>query len=101
LKLNRKYFYLLGFAAIAMILIAAIILNPSSDFGGTDNSGGEAIGDIDPNYEPWFHSLWEPSSETATLLFCLQTAIGALIIGYFIGANSKKGKAPTQEGRKE
>jgi cobalt/nickel transport protein len=65
-------------------------MNPSSDFGGTDDSGGDVISDIDPDYVPWFESLWEPSGETETLLFCLQTAIGAVIIGYFIGVNHQK-----------
>ena len=88
--MNRRYYYVLGFAVIAAILVGAIIMNPSSDFGGTDDSGGDVIGDIDPDYEPWFQSLWEPSGETETLLFCLQTAIGAVIIGYFIGVNHQK-----------
>lgn len=84
-----------------MILVAAIILNPSSDFGGTDDSGGKTIGKIDPNYEPWFHSLWEPSGETATLLFCLQTAIGALVIGYFIGVTHQRNLTVNKEQGKE
>jgi cobalt/nickel transport protein len=99
--LNRNHYYLLGFAAIAMILVIAIVLNPSSDFSGTDNSGGENIGEIDPNYHPWFKSLWEPSNETATLLFCLQTAIGALIIGYFIGVNSQRKQMVNKDKGKE
>jgi len=99
--LKRRNYYVLGFAVIAIILVAAILMNPSSDFGGTDDSGGEVIGEIDPDYEPWFQSLWEPSDETATLLFCLQTAIGALVIGYFIGANSQKAKASANGKQKE
>jgi len=93
--LNHRYYYALGFAAVAMLLISAMLLNPGSEFGGTDDSGGDVIGDLDPDYEPWFQSLWEPSGELETLLFCLQTAIGALIIGYFIGSNRQRNR-PSQ-----
>ena len=85
--MKREYYYALGLAAVAVLLVSSVLLNPSSDFGGTDDSGGEVISDIDPEYEPWFESVWEPSGELATLLFTIQAAIGALIIGYFIGTN--------------
>lgn len=37
-------------------------------------------------YTVWFASLWEPpSGEIESLIFCLQAAIGAIIIGYIFG----------------
>ena len=37
-------------------------------------------------YQPWFNSIWEPpSGEIESLLFALQAAIGAIIIGYVLG----------------
>ena len=37
-------------------------------------------------YTLWFASLWEPpSGEIESLVFCLQAAIGAIIIGYIFG----------------
>ncbi|MDD5188805.1 MAG: cobalt transport protein CbiN [Methanoregula sp.] len=37
-------------------------------------------------YEPWMTPVWQPpGSEITTLLFCLQAAIGSLVIGYFFG----------------
>jgi len=43
------------------------------------------IGEIS-DYKPWFSPLWEPpSGEIETLLFSLQAAIGAGIIGYIAG----------------
>jgi cobalt/nickel transport protein len=89
--LNHKHYYVLGFALVAALMVMAILLNPTSEFGGTDDSGGDVIEKIDPDYEPWFNSIWEPSAELSTLFFCLQTAIGSLIIGYFIGVNRQKG----------
>ncbi|MCC7553126.1 MAG: energy-coupling factor ABC transporter substrate-binding protein [Methanobacteriaceae archaeon] len=53
-------------------------------FGGSDGAAGDAI--EESGYEPWFSSFWEPpSGEIESLLFALQAAIGALIIGYFFG----------------
>lgn len=41
---------------------------------------------ISPDYEPWAESLLEPpGGETESLLFCLQAAFGALVIGYGFG----------------
>ena len=55
-------------------------------FGGSDDQGGEAIEEMNPNYQPWFSPIWEPpSGEIESLLFALQAAIGAIIIGYYIG----------------
>ncbi len=53
-------------------------------FGGADGAGADAI--TETGYEPWFESFWEPpSGEIESLLFALQAAIGAIIIGYFFG----------------
>ncbi len=92
--MNRKHYYLLGLLAVATILVSAILLNPNSDFSGTDDGGGDVIGEVDPDYQPWFESIWEPSGELETLFFTLQAAIGALIIGYFLGSNKVR-----KEGR--
>ena len=53
-------------------------------FTGSDGQGPEYIEST--GYEPWFNSLYEPpSGEIEVLLFSLQAAIGAIIIGYFFG----------------
>lgn len=53
-------------------------------FGGADDQAGKII--EESGYTPWFSSIWEPpSGEIESLLFALQAAIGALIIGYAFG----------------
>ena len=53
-------------------------------FGGSDDQGSDGV--VETGYEPWFHSFWEPpSGEIESLLFAVQAAIGAGIIGYFFG----------------
>lgn len=74
-------------------------------FGGSDDKARNAISEIAPGYKPWFAPLLEPASgEIASLLFALQAAIGAGVIGYWLGY-STKGKltkadaANTQAGK--
>ncbi len=39
-----------------------------------------------PNFQPWAHPIWTPPSpEIESLLFALQAAIGAGVIGYVLG----------------
>lgn len=55
-------------------------------FGGADGAAEEAISEINEGYTPWFESLWEPNSgEIESLLFSLQVAFGAILIGYTVG----------------
>ncbi|MDY0266899.1 MAG: energy-coupling factor ABC transporter substrate-binding protein [Methanimicrococcus sp.] len=76
---------------IAVLLIFGAVfvyqtMTIDSEFGGADGEAEDLIGEIDPDYEPWFEPFWEPpGGETESLLFCLQGAIGALIIGLFFG----------------
>ena len=76
---------------VLVLICAAILIFPlmtihDSEFGGADGAAEEAIAQVDPDYEPWAESLIElPGGETESLLFCLQTALGAIVIGYGFG----------------
>ena len=62
-------------------------------FGGADDQAKNLIGEINPEYQPWFESLIEPASgEIASMLFALQAAIGAGFIGYYLGAGRMREK---------
>lgn len=57
-------------------------------FGGADERAQQAIGTVAPHYAPWFEPLFEPASgEIATQLSALQAAIGAGVIGYWLGTS--------------
>ncbi|GAA0125933.1 MULTISPECIES: energy-coupling factor ABC transporter substrate-binding protein [Clostridium] len=84
---------------ILIILSAFLIIAPlayygsTSEFVGGDDQMEEVIAEIDGNYEPWFSHIWEPpSGEIETLLFCLQAAIGAGFIGYYVGRKTQCSK---------
>lgn len=73
---------------LLVVILAALPLFfiKDSEFAGADEQAEEQIGEIAPAYEPWFESFWEPpGGETESLLFALQAAIGALVIGYVFG----------------
>lgn len=73
-------------ALCAVILIFPLMTIHDSEFGGADGAAEEAIAVVDPEYEAWADPILEPpGGETESLLFCLQTALGAIVIGYGFG----------------
>lgn len=100
---------------IAVVLLAVfplwLVQKPAPDtegkqveiFAGADNKAKALVGEIDPNYKPWFVPLMEPASnEIASLLFALQAALGAGFIGFYLGVSvtrekmSRIAEKPTQ-----
>ncbi|OCA85387.1 cobalt ABC transporter substrate-binding protein CbiN [Bacillus wudalianchiensis] len=81
------------FMLVVLLAAAPLVMNRAAEFNGADGEAEEAITEINPDYTPWFDALWEPpSGEVESLLFVLQAAVGALFIGYFIGAGRMKKK---------
>ncbi|GFP28859.1 energy-coupling factor ABC transporter substrate-binding protein, partial [Candidatus Hakubella thermalkaliphila] len=71
---------------VLALAIFPLIIKSGAEFGGADGQAQELITQIQPDYEPWFQSIWEPpSGEIESLLFALQAAIGAGFIGYYLG----------------
>lgn len=71
---------------VVALSVTPLFLIQGSEFGGADGAAEEAILEISPDTEPWFQPFWEPpGGETESLLFALQAALGAGVIGYFFG----------------
>lgn len=94
--------YLIIFISISLLLLLVYITASQPINGAGEWAGGDAllvnqIGGISGGeYKPWFMPVWEPpSGEIETFLFSLQAAIGAIIIGYYIGYY--KGKREVSE----
>ncbi len=96
--MNSKH-YIILIAIMIGLFVAPLILLPNAEFGGADGGAEQAISDT--GYQPWFTPIWEPpSGEIESLLFALQAALGAIVIGYFVGYErgkraKKEIKAPT------
>ncbi|WP_292485280.1 energy-coupling factor ABC transporter substrate-binding protein [Methanohalobium sp.] len=88
--------------AVLVVLFTAQFLYVSSTtdaaFGGADGEAEGVIQDIAPDYDPIANPVWEPpSGEIESLLFGFQAAIGALIIGFFMGYYKGKGKKQSND----
>lgn len=71
---------------VVILAVVPLLIIRDSEFGGADAAAVEAIGEVAPDYQPWFRPLFEPpGGETESLLFAVQAAIGAGVIGYFFG----------------
>lgn len=71
---------------ILVVVITPLIIKSSAEFAGADGMAEELINQINPGYNAWFSSVWEPpSGEIESLLFALQAALGAGFLGYYIG----------------
>ncbi len=92
---------LVGLLVIVLLVVATLAFVPSGGegeegWGGADGGAADMIDET--GYIPWFNSIWAPpSGEVESLFFCIQTAIGAVIIGYFFGywnasAKARRGK---------
>ena len=114
MKRTRNILLVLGVVILALVplwIVEKPAAGPDGEevaiFGGADDKAKNLIGEIRPDYQPWFSPLVEPASgEIASMLFALQAALGAGFIGYYIGVGvthekmrreqeKDKGKAPT------
>lgn len=88
MKKEKSVFKKNIFLIILVVIIGVfpLLIIKNSEFGGADGKAEELIQEINPNYKPWASNLIElPGGETESLLFALQAAIGAGIIGYVLG----------------
>jgi cobalt/nickel transport protein len=90
--------------AIVVVVFAAVFLIQNANiqatakpgqesWQGSDDMGSDAI--LATGYTPWISPLWTPpSSEVESLLFSIQSGLGALVIGYFFGYYRGKRESP-------
>lgn len=83
---NRNGITWLLLAIVVLLAVVPLFLHPGAEFGGADDAASGIIEEVRPGTEPWFHPIWTPpSGEIESLLFALQAALGAGVIGYVIG----------------
>lgn len=88
-------------AACALIAVIPLVVVRNSEFGGADGEAEEVIAELDPEYEPWASPVLEPpGGETESLLFCLQAALGAGVIGYAFGTYRERTRREREEEKK-
>ena len=78
-------------AAVVALAILPLVIHAGGDaeFTGADGQAEGVIAELHPDYVPWFSSIWEPpSGEIESLLFALQAAAGAGLLGFYFGRRS-------------
>jgi len=99
MKLWKKNLILLSL--VIVISVIPLMIASNGEFGGADGEAENVIVEVDPDYEAWASPIFEPKSgEIESLLFCLQAAIGAGIVGFGFGrlsANFKKKDSAEKE----
>ena len=90
---KKKKNLILSIIVIVLAVLPLITLK-NAEFAGADGLAETAITEINPDYEPWFSSLYEPASgEIESLLFAVQAALGAGVAGFILGRiTAKKGE---------
>ena len=80
------------------IVVGSLFLGRNGEFNGADGEIEVKIQELNGDYEPWATPMWEPpSGEIESFLFCLQAAIGAGFIGYYVGV--KKGASKSKKSK--
>ena len=85
-KMNGIVKNLILILMVVALAVIPLIAVKNAEFGGSDNQGVAAITEINKDYKPWFSPVWKPpGSEIESLLFSVQSAIGAGVIGFALG----------------
>ena len=95
MKRTQNILLILGVIALALLplwIVERPAAGPDGEevaiFGGADDQARNLITEIKPEYKPWFEPLIEPASgEIASLLFALQAALGAGVLGWWLGSS--------------
>jgi cobalt/nickel transport protein len=96
MKLWQKNLLLL--LLVVVITVVPLMIAKGSEFGGADGAAEGVITEINSDYKPWASPLFEPASgEIESMLFALQAAIGAGIIGFGFGRLSAAHKYRANE----
>lgn len=74
------------FLVLVLLVVVPLWLKRGAEFAGADGQAETVIGEVAPHYQPWFEPWWEPpSGEIESLIFSLQAALGAGVLGYCLG----------------
>ena len=84
--------------AVVGLAAAPLVFVKGAEFGGADGKAQKVIEEVNPQYQPWFNPLISiESGEVQSMLFAVQAAIGAGVIGYVIGLYKGRSELQKQE----
>lgn len=100
--MGRRNLLLLAAAAVIAVVPLFLSFEGVELFAGADGVAQAHIQRIAPDYRPWAAPVWEPpSSEVASLLFALQAAMGAGLLGYYLGLRRAQAQQAAQQAAQQ
>ena len=91
----------IGWLVLALLVALGSALlggrREGAQFAGSDVRAMAVVNTVQPDYRPWVGFFWQPSPEIASGLFALQAALGAGVLGYYLGF--KRGQARRRRER--
>ncbi len=88
---TNKVVTTLMIAIVVLLVVFPLAFNSGAEFSGSDDAASELVSEMNQDAKPWFQPVWTPpGSEIESMLFALQAAAGAGVIGYYFGL--KKGE---------
>jgi cobalt/nickel transport protein len=83
-QISTRSRYLIMIGDVALVILPLLFVK--GQFGGSDDEASRAVAASQPNFKPWFEPIWRPPSpEIESLIFSVQAALGAGVIGYVLG----------------
>jgi cobalt/nickel transport protein len=84
MKFRLEIIFIVFIVAFAALFLYEQNAQTQAKWEGSDDQGSAAIEAT--GYTPWIQPLWTPpSTEVESLLFSIQSGLGAFVIGYFFG----------------
>lgn len=84
---------LLLLTAVVIIAVIPLVTLRGAGFSGADSQAADVVAELAPDYQPWFTPLVElPGSEIESLMFAMQAALGAGVVGFVLGRITAKGR---------
>ncbi|WP_374712757.1 energy-coupling factor ABC transporter substrate-binding protein [Symbiobacterium terraclitae] len=87
-------------AACVLVLILTAFVSPwraDGEFPGADALAKAYIEETHVDYQPWFSSVVELSGEMEGFLFASQAALGAGLLGYYLGLLHRRRRPDREE----
>lgn len=73
----------LGVLVVALVGVPLFFIQ-GAEWGGADTQSTEAIQELQPNYEPWFESVFSPA-ENERYFFGFQALLGSIFLSGALG----------------
>jgi cobalt/nickel transport protein len=83
---RRKKIIYAGLIILALALVALPLVNQKSSYKGTDDQVKGIVGELHADYKPWWSGMGiSLGDDVVSMLFAVQAALGAGILGYGLG----------------